>query len=102
VLKLNEMQKEIAKAVVCKETVGEQIRVLVYEVGDLVKCIHYMHRYPQDQSLYKIEAKRALADLLVQAYLTATYLNFDVDELLGLGLDALKERMKDFRSTDSS
>jgi len=52
------------------ETLAEQLLVLMYELGDLAKSIQRMHTKPQFSSLYLIEAKKAIADLIAQLHLT--------------------------------
>ena len=74
-----------------EEKVEDQIRVVTYELGDLVKSIHYAWRFPELRRPYLMEAKRALADLLVQLLITCKHLGFTVDEILQLGLQAAKE-----------
>ena len=83
----------IARSVLKDETVQEQVRVLVYEVGDLVKCAHKMERFPELASAYRAEAKKAIADLIIQLHLTCEYLGFDFEQLADLGLQAAKEAM---------
>lgn len=91
---MNKLQREIlqlTKAIYPDDDIGKQIRVVTYELGDLVKCVHKMLRFPHLSSGFKAEAKLALADLIIQLHLTAAYLGFDFDELTELGLLRAKE-----------
>jgi len=91
---LNNRQREIlqlAQETYPDDDVGKQIRVLTYELGDLVKCVHKMLRFPRLSTAFRAEAKLALADLITQIHLTAAYLDFDYDELVDLGFRRAKE-----------
>lgn len=80
-----------------KESIPEQILVLVYEIGDLAKCIANMVWYPEDADAYKAEAKRAIADTITQLRITCEYLGISFEEMDELGFLALKERAEDYR-----
>ena len=91
---LNKRQREIlqlVREIYPDDDIGKQIRVVTYELGDLVKCIHKMLRFPHLSSAFRAEAKLALADLIAQLHLTAAYLEFDFDELVELGFRRAKE-----------
>ena len=80
-----------------KETIPEQILVLIYEIGDLAKCIANMIWYPKDTLLYKAEAKKAIADIITQLRITCKYLGISYEEMEKLGFLALKEKAEEFR-----
>jgi len=80
-----------------KESIPEQFLVLVYEIGDLAKCIANMIWYPNDVAAYRAEAKRAIADTITQLRITCEYLGISFEEMDKLGLLALKERAEDYK-----
>jgi len=80
-----------------EETIPEQFLVLLYEIGDLAKCIANMIWYPKDAPLYKAEAKRAIADAITQLRITCEYLGISFEEMDRLGFLALKEKAEDYR-----
>jgi hypothetical protein len=98
-----EREKDIIKIVKSmyaegkKESIPEQFLVLVYEIGDLAKCIANMIWYPNDVAAYRAEAKRAIADTITQLRITCEYLGISFEEMDKLGLLALKERAEDYK-----
>ncbi len=80
-----------------KESISEQILVLIYEIGDLAKCVANMMWYPEDVVAYKAEAKKAIADTITQLRITCEYLGISYEEMEKLGLLALKEKAEDYR-----
>ena len=73
-----------------KESIPEQFLVLIYEIGDLAKCIANMTWFPKDKLLYKAEAKKAMADIITQLRITCEYLGISFEEMDELGFLALK------------
>jgi len=65
--------------------------ILAMQLSDIAKCIGYMKAYPSEASAYKAYLKTALSDLLVQTITMCVLYNFDVDEILELGIERLKE-----------
>jgi len=93
-------QKEIfrlTKEIFPNETIAEQLLVVVYELGDLAKCIKNMDRYPRDRRLYRVEAKKAIADLITQLRLTCELLGFSFEELDSFGYQAWLEKFNYYR-----
>ena len=97
-------QKEISELIKSlfkkKETLPEQILVLVYELGDLTKSITRMIWYPKDDVMYKAyraEAKRALGDMITQLYLTCEHLDLSFEEVREFGFVALKEKVEEWK-----
>ena len=79
------------------ETISEQFLVLIYEIGDLAKCIASMTWYPKDTVGYKAEAKKAIADIITQLRITCAYLGISFEEMDDLGFLALKEKAEEYR-----
>jgi len=98
-----ERQKEIVEIVKSmyakgkEEDIAEQFLVLIYEIGDLAKCIANMIWYPKDAVAYKAEAKKAIADAITQLRITCEYLGISFEEMDDLGFLALKEKAEDYR-----
>ena len=98
-----EKRKEIIKIVKSmyaeekKESVPEQFLVLIYEIGDLAKCIANMTWYPKEAAGYKAEAKKAIADTITQLRITCEYLGISFEEMDELGFSALKEKAEEYR-----
>jgi len=83
-----------------RETLSEQILVLVYEIGDLTKSITRMIWYPNDDVMYKAyraEAKKAIGDIITQLYLTCEYLDLSYDEVKEFGFKALEEKVHEWK-----
>jgi len=79
-----------------KETLSEQILVIVYELGDLAKSASKMRWYSHDNVMYKAyraEAKKALGDLITQIYLTCENLGLSFEEVREFGFLALQEKI---------
>ena len=79
------------------ESIPEQFLVLIYEIGDLAKCIANMIWYPEDMVAYKAEAKKAIADIITQLRITCEYLDISFEEMDDLGFLALKEKAEEYR-----
>jgi len=98
-----ERQKEmlqIVKSMYSKgkqEDIAEQFLVLIYEIGDLAKCIANMIWYPKDKPPYKAEAKKAITDIITQLRITCEYLGISYQEMDDLGLLTLKEKAEDYK-----
>lgn len=80
-----------------KESISEQFLVLIYEIGDLAKCIANMIWYPEDIPPYRAEAKKAIADIITQLRVTCEYLGISFEEMDRLGFSALKEKAQDYK-----
>lgn len=80
-----------------EENISEQFLVLIYEIGDLAKCIANMIWYPKDRPPYRAEAKKAIADIITQLRVTCEYLGISFEEMDELGFSALKEKAEDYR-----
>jgi len=91
---------EIVKTMYAKgkeESISEQFLVLIYELGDLAKCIANMIWYPEDRPPYRAEAKKAIADIITQLRITCEYLDISFEEMDRLGFLALKEKAEEYR-----
>ena len=80
-----------------EESISEQFLVLIYEIGDLAKCIANMIWYPKDRLPYRAEAKKAIADIITQLRVTCEYLDISFEEMDRLGFLALKEKAEDYK-----
>ena len=78
-------------------TLLEHYAVLVYEVGALGKCLVYERRNGEVSSIGEI--KVAIGDSHVQLKMISEMLNLDTSELLSLGEEHLKERLKQAKET---
>jgi len=77
------------------ETLENQMLVIVYELGDLAKCIQRMSVYPNNVLGYKAEAKKAVADLIAQIHLFCYRMGWNFYEVEALGLKALEEAIRE-------
>jgi len=68
-------------------------RVLVYEVGDISKCMIYADRF--GKTGYVGETKIAISDALTQLNLLTEQLGFDIEECREIGMDRFRHRMKE-------
>jgi hypothetical protein len=73
-----------------------RLNIIGYELGDLMKDIAYMHRFPKETDAHRANAKLSLADLIVQISLLCDELGFNEDELKELGWKHLEEKYKEF------
>jgi len=88
---------EITREIFPREPLSEQLLVVLYELGDLAKCIKNMKRYPGDKNLYLAEARKAIGDLITQVRLTCELLGFSFEELDEFGYRAFLEKFNDYR-----
>lgn len=71
-------------------------KIMQWELGDFTKSITYMDWHTEDlHPVYRIEAKLALASLLFQARIALSLLNLDLDEVLDMGVQVVRERIED-------
>ncbi len=69
------------------------LRVLVYEVGNISKCLIYRDRF--GDAGYVGETKLHCAHALTQILLLIEQLGFGIDECREIGMDRFKYRMKE-------
>lgn len=94
---------EILRTYKPHDTPEDTFEVLVYEVGDIAKCIHHMRNFPKDRRLYRAELGKALSDGLVQLHLLCEWYGFDAEVLLRRGRENLTIRLKEvFLRRDST
>ncbi len=73
------------------------IHVLLYEFGDLAKALVYAATNREDlRPAYLLEARIALADMIMQTRVLAQGLGWNWDEVKDEGEDRLRERIKEF------
>lgn len=72
----------------------KRFTILGYQLGDVGKCMRYIEIYPDDRAHYSAFLKTALSDLIIQSVIVARLYNFDIDELLRLGVQRLDEFRK--------
>ena len=78
-------------------TLLEHFAVLQYEVGALGKCLVYEHRNGRVSSMGGI--KLAIGDSHTQLKMITEMLKLDTNELLSLGEEHLKDRLKQAKET---
>lgn len=92
-----EQLKAIEKVLSISESQRDPFRryaILAMQMWDIAKCIEYMKAYSGDEFTYKAHKahlKTALGDLLVQTVIMCILYDFDVNEILELGIERLKE-----------
>ena len=79
-----------------KSNIFYRLSIIGYELGDLMKDIAYMHRFPKERVAHRANAKLSVADLIVQISLLCDELNFNENELRELGWEHLEEKYKEF------
>ena len=77
------------------ERAKDVIAVLVYEIGDVVKCIHYMENFPQDRKAYIAELRKAMADVFIQMKILCEMYDFSLSELFEEGHDEFVQMLKE-------
>ena len=75
--------------------VGQALHIMQWELGDLAKAWTYSKWHPDLSRAYEQEAKKALADLIFQARVVAALLDIHLTEVIEMGEDAVRERIKD-------
>src|SRR3989442_15742390 len=65
--------------------------ILSMQVGNVLKNTRYMRAYPAMESTYLASQERDLGDLLAQTLLLARLQKLDVDKVLTLGIQSLKD-----------
>ena len=76
------------------ETIVETLLVLVYEVGDLAKCVHRLNLDKDNALGYRAEAKKSLADIITQTRLLCERLGFSFEGLKILGEEEMRSKIK--------
>ena len=76
-------------------TVETALHIIQWELGDLAKSWTYARWHPDLANAYMAEAKKALSDLLFQAYVVAALLDASPAELLQQGVETVEDRIKD-------
>ena len=70
-------------------------RILVYEVGDIVKYLIYKERFGEVGYLGNLEA--SCADAYTMVCLLIEQLGYDLEEVKAFGMERFKERMLEVR-----
>lgn len=70
----------------------ELMPVIMYELGDLVKCAKYADSRPRLAGAYHAEMRVALCDLLTQLRLLAEIMGWGMDTLFSVGEERFVER----------
>lgn len=101
-------QKEIFKLIYSlfpEEPLERQVLVIIYEVGDLARCIQRI-TIPSisdaEKRAYRAEAMKAIADAITQLRLTCERLGLSFEEVDDFGFEALKEKMAELRKRRGS
>ena len=74
------------------------LRVLVYEVGNISKCLIYQDRF--GKTGYVGETKLHCAHVLTQISLLIEQLGFDLEECREIGMDRFKHRMMEYKEAE--
>ena len=76
------------------ESLAETLLVLIYEVGDLAKCIQRMSFDKENTVGYKAEARKSLADIITQVRLLCERLGFSFEGLKISGEEEMRSKIK--------
>lgn len=69
----------------------KRFTILAYQLADVGKSMRYGLIYKDKKESYRGYLKTGLSDLLVQTIIFAKLFNYDVEELLDLGIARLEE-----------
>jgi NTP pyrophosphatase (non-canonical NTP hydrolase) len=69
----------------------KRFTILAYQVAEVGKSMRYGLIYKDKTEAYKSYLKTGLSDLLIQTIIFAKLFNYDVQELLDLGIERLQE-----------
>ena len=73
------------------------IPILMYEIGDIAKCVFRANQTYEGCKDYKGDMKLAIADSIVQLAILAEYFDLDIDECFSIGIIHMKERLLEAR-----
>jgi hypothetical protein len=74
------------------------IDIITWELGDLRKCETYKEWHPNLSPGYIEEQKKALGGIVFQSMVIARLLDTTIDEIIDLGFENVKERIKDMKA----
>lgn len=77
------------------DTPDDTLEVLVYEVGEVSKCVHHARNFPKLRLGYVGELQCALADTLAQILVLAEWYEIPREHLMQLAHDRFIESMKE-------
>lgn len=83
--------KDLVESVFGKENPYIVLTICMYELGEVARAIRYEDVYRDP--VYRVEAKKALADLITQIRVLCEYLGFDFEEVKKFGEKALMEKL---------
>jgi len=86
---------ELTRRLGREPNVGTALHIMQWNIGDLVKSCTYMNWHPDLATSYKAEAKLAMASLTFQACVIMCLLGFDSKEVMDMGVEVVKERIKE-------
>jgi hypothetical protein len=69
----------------------KRFTILAYQVAEVGKSMRFGLIYKDKTQAYKGYLKTGLSDLLVQTIVFAKLFNYDIEELLNLGISRLEE-----------
>jgi hypothetical protein len=69
----------------------KRFTILAYQLADVGKSMRYRLIYADKKEAYTSYLKTGLSDLLVQTIIFARLFDYDIDELMDLGLSRLAE-----------
>lgn len=74
----------------------KRFTILSYQIGALGKTMRYSLLQPDKKDAYHLYMKTELSDLLAQVIVMSRLFGYDVDELLQMGAERLREYLSDF------
>ena len=86
---------ELTRKLGREPNVDTALHILQWELGDLAKACVYTKWHPNLANAYREEAGLALASLLFQSRVVISLLGLNLDNLITLGEDIVKERIQE-------
>jgi len=69
----------------------KRFTILTYQLGGVGKSMRYSMVFPEQKQAHLSYMKTELSDLLIQTIILAKQFDFDINELLQLGIERLDE-----------
>lgn len=85
-----------------KDTPEDTLEVLIYEIGDVAKCIHHARTFPESKDAYIAELSKALSDAITQIRILCEWYDFSFAELLQNGYEDFIQMLKERFPRDST
>ncbi len=91
-MKLRDILKDMKPAGM-SENALVHIPILMYEIGDVAKCVFRASQSFEGCKDYKGDMKLAVADSMVQLAIIAEYFDLNIEECFEIGVVHMKERL---------